>query len=65
LIFAAAASNTQGAKRLFSQALLMDADDYQARLMLFLIDWIVDDKSVSIQRQEVLNTETHQVIPDK
>ena len=45
----------EGAKQLFSQALSMDADDYQARLMLFLIDWLVDDKAVSIHRQILLD----------
>jgi S1-C subfamily serine protease len=49
------AADYQGAKRLFSQALSMDADDYQARLMLFLIDWLVDDKAVSIHRQDLLD----------
>jgi hypothetical protein len=49
------AADYQGAKRLFSQALSMDADDYQARLMLFLIDWLVDDKAVSLHRQILLD----------
>ena len=49
------AADYQGAKRLFSQALSMDPDDYQARLMLFLIDWLVDDKAVSLHRQILLD----------
>jgi len=49
------AADYQGAKLLFSQALSMDADDYQARLMLFLIDWLVDDKAVNLQRQILLD----------
>ena len=49
------AADYQGAKRLFSQALSMDAGDYQARLMLFLIDWLVDGKAVSIHRRILLD----------
>jgi S1-C subfamily serine protease len=49
------AADYQGAKRLFSQALSMDADDYQARLMLFLIDWLVDDPAVSAHRRILLD----------
>ena len=49
------AADYQGAKRLFSQALSMDADDYQARLMLFLIDWLIDDQAKSPHRKILLD----------
>jgi len=49
------AADYQGAKQLFSQALSMDAEDYHAMLMLYLIDWIVDDKTESIHRRIFLD----------
>jgi S1-C subfamily serine protease len=49
------AADYQGAKRLFSQALSMDVDDYQARLMLYLIDWLADDQAPSPHRQILLD----------
>jgi S1-C subfamily serine protease/lipoprotein NlpI len=49
------AADYEGAKRLFSQALSMDADDYQARWMLCLIDWLIDDKAGSLHRQALLD----------
>ena len=45
----------QGAKQLFSRALSMDADDYQARLMLYLIDWLANDQAQSLHRQILLD----------
>ena len=44
-----------GAKQLFSQALSMDADDYLARLMLYLIDWLVEDQTKSQNRRILLD----------
>ena len=44
-----------GAKQLFSQALSMDADDYLARFMLYLIDWLIDDQAENRNRQILLD----------
>jgi len=49
------AADYQGAKKLFSQTLSMDADDYQARWMLYLIDWLVDDSATSVHRRILLD----------
>jgi tetratricopeptide (TPR) repeat protein len=49
------AADYEGARRLFLQAITMDADDYPARLMLTLIDWLVDSPTVSPQRQTLLD----------
>jgi S1-C subfamily serine protease len=46
-----------GAKQRFSQALSMDAEDYQARLMLFLIDWMTGVKSPSPHGQYLLGVD--------
>jgi hypothetical protein len=43
-----------GAQQRFSQALSMDAEDNQARLMLFLIDWLTGAKSPSPHGQYLL-----------
>jgi S1-C subfamily serine protease/serine/threonine protein kinase len=43
-----------GAKGRFSQALSMDAEDYQARLMLFLIDYITGARGPSPHGQYLL-----------
>ncbi|UCF56695.1 MAG: trypsin-like peptidase domain-containing protein, partial [Deltaproteobacteria bacterium] len=44
----------QGARRLFSQSLSMDAESNDAKLMLSIIDWLADDKTVSSHRQDLL-----------
>ncbi|MGD2125307.1 MAG: trypsin-like peptidase domain-containing protein [Desulfobacteraceae bacterium] len=44
----------QGAKKLFSQALSMDAENHDARLMLYIIDWLVDDRLTRAHRQNLL-----------
>jgi len=49
------AADYEGARKIFLQAITMDADDYQARLMLTLIDWLVDSPTVSPQRQTLLD----------
>jgi S1-C subfamily serine protease len=43
-----------GAKRLFSQSLSMDAENHQAKLMLFLIDWLAGYPSENPYRQDLL-----------
>jgi len=47
-------SDYEGAKSLFSQALSMDAEEYIARLMLYLIDDQVGDRTTSPHRQILL-----------
>jgi len=49
------ATDYEGAKQLFSQALSMDADGYQARLMLYIIDWLVGDITDSSHRRKLLD----------
>ncbi len=44
----------QGASHLFGQALSIDAENDNAKLMLFLIDWLTGKSSVSPYRQELL-----------
>jgi tetratricopeptide (TPR) repeat protein len=44
----------QGARRLFSQSLSMDAESNDAKLMLSIIDWLADDKKASSHRQDLL-----------
>jgi hypothetical protein len=44
-----------GAKRLFSQALSMDAQDYSARFMLYLIDYLTGDVKNSLQRHYLMD----------
>jgi len=44
----------QGAKHLFGQALSMDTGNNNARLMLFLIDWLKDRSAVSPYREELI-----------
>ena len=44
-----------GAKRLFHQVLSMDADEYLARFMLYLIDWLSNDASTSPNRKILLD----------
>ena len=43
-----------GARKLFSQALSMDAQDYAARFMLYLIDYLAGDLKDSSQRQYLI-----------
>jgi S1-C subfamily serine protease len=44
----------QGAKKYFSQSLSMDAENFDARLMLYLIDWMPDEKSGRAYRDDLL-----------
>ena len=48
------AGDSQGAKRLFGQSLSIDAENSLAKLMLFIIDWLAGNSSVSPYRQELL-----------
>jgi S1-C subfamily serine protease len=45
----------QGAKKLFSRSLSMDAEDYSARLMLYLIDYLTGDVKTSPQRHYLID----------
>ncbi len=45
----------QQAQKLFSQALSMDAQDYSARFMLYLIDYLTGDVQTSTHRQYLIN----------
>jgi hypothetical protein len=44
----------QGARRLFSESLSMDAENNDAKLMLSIIDWLVNGKAASTHRQDLL-----------
>jgi tetratricopeptide (TPR) repeat protein len=46
--------DNQGAKKLFSQTLSMDAENPEARLMLFLIDWLAGKSAGSPYRETLL-----------
>jgi S1-C subfamily serine protease len=48
------AGDHEGARKLFSQHLSMDADNQQARLMLYLTDWLNNDQATSAHRQTLL-----------
>jgi S1-C subfamily serine protease len=48
------AGDNQGAERLFRQSLSMDPENIMAKLMLFLIDWLAGESSVSPHRQELM-----------
>jgi S1-C subfamily serine protease len=48
------AGDNGGAKRLFGNSLSMDPEDNLARLMLFIIDWLVDRSVENPHRQELL-----------
>jgi S1-C subfamily serine protease len=48
------AGDTDGAGRLFGQALSMDNENNKAKLMLFIIDWLIGKSHVSTYRQELL-----------
>jgi S1-C subfamily serine protease len=49
------AGDNNGARQLFLKHLSMDADNHQARLMLYLIDWLNTKKTVSAHRQALLD----------
>ena len=44
----------KGAQNLFSQTLSMDAENPEARVMLFLIDWLAGEGASSSHREELL-----------
>jgi S1-C subfamily serine protease len=44
-----------GARKLFSQSLSMDAQDYSARFMLYLIDYLTGDVKTSPQRHYLID----------
>jgi S1-C subfamily serine protease len=44
----------QGARHLFSESLSMDAENYDAKLMLSIIDWLVNGKAASTHRRDLL-----------
>ena len=44
----------KGASHLFGQALSMDTENVNAKLMLYLIDWLTGKSSVSTYREELL-----------
>ena len=46
--------DNSGAQRLFSQTLSMDAENPEARLMLFLIDWLNGESAESAHREALL-----------
>ncbi|UCH20974.1 MAG: trypsin-like peptidase domain-containing protein, partial [Deltaproteobacteria bacterium] len=48
------AGDSKGAQQLFTQHLSMDADNHQARLMLYLIDWLKNENTDSVYRQDLL-----------
>jgi tetratricopeptide (TPR) repeat protein len=48
------AGDRQGAKRLFSQSLSMDDENNEAKLMLYLIDWLAAHKEARSYRAELL-----------
>ena len=44
----------QGARHLFSESLSMDAENYDAKLMLSIIDWLVNGKVASSHHKDLL-----------
>jgi S1-C subfamily serine protease len=48
------AGDYRGAKRFFTQSLSMDEDDYQAKLMLFITDWLSGENVVTPYREDLL-----------
>ncbi len=48
------AGDYRGAKRLFTQSLSMDEEDYQAKLMLFITDWLSGENVVTPYREDLL-----------
>lgn len=49
------AGDNEGAKRLFSNSLSMDAENHLARLMLFIIGWLEERSPVSPHQEELLS----------
>jgi S1-C subfamily serine protease len=49
------AGDLPGARRLFGESLSMDSENNDARLMLFLIDWLTDKKEAKAYRDDLLN----------
>jgi len=49
------AGDNEGARQLFLKHLSMDDDNHKARLMLYLIDWLDTEKTVSDYRQALLD----------
>ncbi len=49
------ARDYEGAKALFVRAISMDSEEYPARLMLYLIDWLADAPSLISSRQTLLD----------
>jgi S1-C subfamily serine protease len=48
------AGDYEGAKSFFTQALSMDEEDYQAKLMLFIMDWLFKETVVTPYREDLL-----------
>jgi len=48
------AGDNEGAKDLFNQSLSMEPENSNARLLLFIIDWLNDQSDVSPHREELL-----------
>ena len=48
------AGDYEGVKRLFTQSISMDEEDYQGKLMLFLTDWISSVKEENPHRAELI-----------
>jgi tetratricopeptide (TPR) repeat protein len=48
------AGDYKGAGRLFAQSLSMDPDNQQARLLLFIIEWLSDDSRENAHRRNLL-----------
>jgi S1-C subfamily serine protease len=49
------AGDLTGARRLFTESLSMDSENNDARLMLYLIDWLTDKEEVRAYRDDLLN----------
>jgi hypothetical protein len=48
------AGDIDGARKLFGQALSMDNENNKAKLMLFIIDWLIGKSPLNTYRQELL-----------
>jgi S1-C subfamily serine protease len=48
------AGDIKGAKQYFSQSLSMDTENYDARWLLYLIDWMTDEKGGRAYRDDLL-----------
>ena len=46
--------DVKGAQRLFSQGISMDADNYEAKFMLFLMDWLTGRSAGNPHRRDLL-----------